>query len=176
MNHYESQGEMRRIWSRKSIVTQSAEDLLYFHLLIMTWSLLWTHLLLCLDWNELSLGACMLENGFIELPMTLKSHFPLKRHRNIVLFMCCNQNIKIWLLLSLEVCIHANAIISICPCVVPGFHWSTCLRVKSVGAQESHCFGNYFLYKKFYQKIPRSKKKSIWLKYLYIKKHLFFAL
>lgn len=160
LNHYESQGEMRRIWSRKSIVTQSAEDLLYFHLLIMTWSLLWTHLLLCLDWNELSLGACMLENGFIELPMTLKSHFPLKRHRNIVLFMCCNQNIKIWLLLSLEVCIHANTIISICPCVVPGFHWSTCLRVKSVGAQESHCFGNYFLYKKFYQKIPCSKKNQ----------------
>lgn len=149
LSHYESQGEMRRIWSRKSIVTQSAEDLLYFHLLIMTWSVLWTHLLLCLGWNELSLEAFMLENGFIELPMTLKSHFPLKRHRNIVLFMCCNQNIKIWLLLSLEVCIHTNAITSLCPCVVAGFHWSTWLRVKSGGAEESHCFVNYFLHKKF---------------------------
>lgn len=126
LSHYESWGETQRTWSEKSIVIQSAEDLLYFHLLIMTWSLLLTCLLHCLDWNELSLRPYMLENGFIELPMTLKSHFPLKRHRNIVLFICCNHNIKIWLLLSLEICIHTNIITYISPCFVPGFHWSTC--------------------------------------------------
>lgn len=96
LSHYVSQGETWRTWSKKkSIVIQSAEDLLYFHLLVTTWSLLLTYLLHCLDRNELSLGPCTLENGFIELPMTLKSHFPLKRPRNIVLFMSCNHNIKI---------------------------------------------------------------------------------
>lgn len=70
---------------------------------------------------SLSLRPCMLENGFIELPMTFKYHFPLKRHRNIVLFICCNHNIKIWLLLSLEICIHTNKIVSVSPCVVQAF-------------------------------------------------------
>lgn len=136
---------------KKSIVIQSAEDLLYFHLLIMTWSLLLTYLVHCLDWNRLSLRPSMLENGFIELPMTLKSHFPLKRHRNTVLFICCNRNIKIWLLLSLEICIHTNTIIYIFPHVlfqafieVPVREWILLLL------RYFFCFVNDLLHKKVY--------------------------